>query len=483
MQQETGGALAEAKSGRARFGYVTNTLILRDEDLSRGRARVRSLLQTLRDQGLACTLETINATDAFIGSLPGHGFANLRRPLISSRNFAHLFPVSVPWFGKSECPNPLFPPGSPPLVRVITDDSTPFDLNLYQEDVGHTLVVGATGAGKSVLVGFLALNFLRYANSRVHIFDLGHSHWVPCLAAEGAHFDFGSDQINPLQPLRHIEHDADRMWAISWLDSLYHLAEEVPSAADRRELSRAVDLLRHTPADHRTMTALHVMLPLKLQEVVGRYTVSGPYGGLLDGDDELQSSARMQVYEMGRILELGDAAVVPLITALLRRIERSLDGSPTLFVIEEAWAALLRSTFATRLQGWLLTLRKHNASVVIVAHSPAQISALPNAALITESCPTKIVLPNPEASSPEVADIYRALNLNGREISVIAQARRKREYFYKGTMGSRLFELALERVACSLLMPLPGMSVQEYRRHIRALIAEHGKEFIHQLIS
>lgn len=482
MQEESGGALAETKSGRARFGYWTTTIILRDESLSRGRTRVQALLQTLRDQGFGCTLETVNATDALIGSLPGHGFANLRRPLISSRNVAHLFPVSVPWRGMPTCPNPLLASGSPPLARVRTAGSTPFDLNIYQEDVGHTLVVGATGAGKSVLVGFMALNFLRYANSRVHIFDLGHSHWVPCLAAKGAYFDFGNEDLAALQPLRYLDSDADRMWALDWLEAMYALGKALPDASGRRELTRTLELLQHTPIDQRTLTALHLLLPLGLQDVMGQYTVSGPYGSLLDGDCEMRHTARVQVYELSRVLELGDTVVVPLITALLRRIERSLDGTPTLIVIEEAWAALLRSRFAARIQEWLLTLRKHNAAVVIVAHSPAQISALPNAALVTESCPTKIILPNPDAASPDVAEIYRMLNLNAREIEVIASARRKRDYFYKATSKSRLFELALGPVARALLTPRPGMSVQEYRAQVRNLFAEHGEDFLDHLL-
>ena len=482
MQEETGGALAAAKSGRARFGYFTNTIVLRDESLPRGRVRAQALLQTLRDQGFACMLETVNATDALIGSLPGHGFANLRRPLMSSRNVAHLFPVSVPWRGHSGCPNPLFGPGSPALVRVRTAGATPFDLNLYQEDVGHTLVVGATGAGKSVLVGFLAMNFLRYATSRVHIIDLGHSHWVPALAAAGAHFDFGSETMAALQPLRHLDTDADRMWALSWLEVVYDLCKEVPDTAGRRQLSRALELMQSTPPDYRSLTALQLLLPLQLQDALEPYTIKGPHGRLLDGDRALTHTARMQVYELGQVLKLGDAVVVPLIMSLLRRIERGLDGTPTLIVIEEAWAALLRSRFAARIQEWLLTLRKYNAAVVIVAHSPAQISALPNAALITESCPTKIVLPNPEASTPETAPIYRAIGLNAREITAIASARRKRDYFYKGTAGSRRFELALGPAARALLMPEPGMSAQEYRIKVRDLVAEHGNDFLNQLM-
>lgn len=150
-------------------------------------------------------------------------------------------------------------------------------------------------------------------------------------------------------------------------------------------------------------------------------------------------------------------------------------------MIEEAWAALLRSRFAERIKAWLLTLRKHNAAVLLVAHSPAQIAALPNAALITESCPTKIILPNPEARANDTAAMYRALDLSPRAIDVIASAKPKQEYFYKSPAGSRLFELNLGPMARTLLMPLPGMSGEASRTRIQEALHHHGHDFLHHI--
>ena len=124
---------------------------------------------------------------------------------------------------------------------------------------------------------------------------------------------------------------------------------------------------------------------------------------------------------------------------------------------------------------------KHNAAVVLVTHSPAQIRELPNAAMLTESCPTKIVLPNPEARHPDQAAVYRTLGLNAREIDIIATATRKRDYYYKSTGGSRLFDLDLGPVALSLLTPLPGLSVQESTARLTNLIRRYGEDFLEHL--
>ena len=478
MERETASVLAESTSGHAHFGYFSNTILIRDADLQSGKARAQAMLQVLRNQGFTCSLETINATDAFIGSLPGHGHCNLRRPLLSSRNVAHLFPVTTPWRGQSSCPNPFMPPGSPPLLYARAYGATPFYVNLHQEDVGHTLVIGATGAGKSVLSGFLGLSFLRYKNSRVFLFDIGGSHRVLTRAAEGVHLPLGKKKTPALQPLRFLDTPADRMWASAWLQTIFDLSGRTLSPSDRKSIDHTLSLLAKAPMDQRTLTALHSCLPITLQDAIEPFTVKGAYGELMDGINPEPPALRMTTWELGAILPLGDIVVAPLLLALFAQIERSLDGRPTLIIIEEAWAALMRSTFSSRIRQWLLTLRKHNAAVVIVAHSAAQLRSLPDAASIAESCPTRILLPNPEARVPEHAEVYHFLDLGTREIDLIASAQRRREYYYKSPAGSRLFELNLGPMARALLMPLPGKTPQESAKEIDRLIDRYGSSFL-----
>src|SRR3546814_2447039 len=73
----------------------------------------------------------------------------------------------------------------PPLLYAETSGSTPFRLSTHVGDVGHMLVVGPTGAGKSVLLAILALQFRRYAGSQVTIFDKGSSARAAVLAMGG----------------------------------------------------------------------------------------------------------------------------------------------------------------------------------------------------------------------------------------------------------------------------------------------------------
>ncbi|MBB4632866.1 type IV secretory pathway VirB4 component [Sphingosinicella soli] len=95
--------------------------------------------------------------EAWLGSLPGQVYANVRQPLVHTLNLAHLMPLSSVWAGPARNAHL----DGPPLLYAETSGSTPFRLSTHVGDVGHMLVVGPTGAGKSVLLALLALQFRR----------------------------------------------------------------------------------------------------------------------------------------------------------------------------------------------------------------------------------------------------------------------------------------------------------------------------------
>src|SRR5205823_838430 len=80
---------------------------------------------------------------------------------------------------------------APPLFFARTEGSTPFRLSLHVGDVGHTLIVGPTGAGKSVLLALMALQFRRYAGAQIFAFDFGGSIRAAALAMGGDWHDLG----------------------------------------------------------------------------------------------------------------------------------------------------------------------------------------------------------------------------------------------------------------------------------------------------
>jgi type IV secretion system protein VirB4 len=470
--EDAGLALAENASGAVRFCYSTQVAIVMDPDPAQAEVRAAAILKALNDAGFPGRIETIDALDAYLGSLPGHGYPNLRRPLLSSMNIADLLPVTSVWPGLATNPSPFFPPDSPPLLWAASAGATPFRMNLHDSDVGHTLVLGKTGSGKSILLALLAAQFHRYPGAQVFAFDVGYSMWMLAQAAGAQHYDLAAGRADVLafQPLARVDQPFERAWAAEWLETVVGLQGVTVTPPLRERIDRALELVAQTEPLHRTLTELTVQLQDEtLAQALRPYTVGGHYGQLLDAGTDALGAGRFQVFELKHLFALDDRVGLPVLLYLLRRIEQRLDGSPTLILIDEAWMALMHSLFGARVNQWLLQLRKLNAAVVLATQSPAQLAELPQRHTIIDSCVTKIFLPNPEAATPTGAPPYHDLGLNARERQILARAMPKRDYYVKSPRGSRLFELGLGPVALSFLAP----SVDK-RRRVEKLIAKHG---------
>jgi type IV secretion system protein VirB4 len=417
--------------------------------------------------------ETVNAIEAWLGSLPGHVYANVRQPPISTLNLAHMIPLSAVWAG------PLTDShfGAPPLFFAKTEGSTPFRFSLHVGDVGHTLIVGPTGAGKSVLLALMALQFRRYRESQIFIFDFGGSARAATLAIGGDWNDLGGslaeDAIDPvaLQPLARINEVAERAWAAEWIAAILARENVTVTPEVKEHLWSALSSLASAPIDERTLTGLSVLVQSNaLKRALQPFCLGGPHGRLLDAEAEFLGEADVQTFETEGLI--GSSAAPAVLAYLFHRIEGRLIGTPSLIIIDEGWLALDDKGFASQLREWLKTLRKKNASVVFATQSLADIETSPIAPAIVESCLTRLFLPNERALEPQITAIYRRFGLNDRQIEIVARATPKRDYYCQSRRGNRLFELGLGPLALALC----AASSKTDQKLISELFAEHGRE-------
>ena len=472
MARDADHAMADAASHEAGYGYYTPVIVLMAEESSGLDEAVRLVLKELRNRGFGARLEEVNAIEAYLGSLPGHGYPNVRRPLVSTRNLADLLPATSVWSGLTANPCPAFPKGSPALLSAAPSGSTPFRLNLHVSDVGHTLVIGPTGSGKSTLLGLVQAQWFRYPDAQVYVFDKGGSAMPLTRAAGGHHYEIAAEAIDTLSfcPLAGISSQRERSWAAEWLEVLLDLQGVAITPRHRVAIQRALELLAAGPKP--TLTDLEIRLQDgELREALRPYTLKGSLGTLLDAREDGLVNGRFQVFEMGHLMELREKVVVPVLLYLFHRIEQRLDGRPTLLVIDEAWTFLMHGLFAERIQAWLKELRKKNAAVVFATQSLADIHRSEKRYVIYESCPTKILLPNPEAAAEHGAALYREIGLNEREIEIVASAAPKRDYYYTSPLGRRLIDLTLGPVALSFV----GASDKESLRRINELSNGEGE--------
>lgn len=465
-------ALQELGSDLVGQAYVTATVSVWDADPGIAAEKLRLVEKVIQGRDFTVIAEGMNAVEAWLGSLPGHVYANVRQPPISTLNLAHMVPLSAVWAGPAR--DEHF--DSPPLFFARTEGSTPFRFALHVGDVGHTLIVGPTGAGKSVLLALMAMQFRRYEHAQIFAFDFGGSIRAAALAMGGDWQDLGASPEDDaaeavrLQPLARIHDLAERSWAAEWLAAILAAEGVAVDPAAKEHLWAALGSLASAPVTERTLTGLSVLLQSQpLKQALGPYCVGGPHGQLLDAESEQLGQARVQAFETEGLV--GSAAAPAVLSYLFHRIEAHLDGAPTLIIIDEGWLVLDSPAFAAQLREWLKTLRKKNASVVFATQSLADIESSAIAPAIVESCPTRIFLPNERAFEPQIAAIYRRFGLNERQIEILARATPKRDYYCQSRRGNRLFDLGLGEVA----LAFTAASSRTDQRRIAELVEAHGR--------
>ncbi len=461
-------ALQELGADLVAYGYVTTTVVVWDVDDAVVREKVRAAQRVLDGRGFATIDESANAVEAWLSSLPGHVYANVRTAPVNTLNLAHMMPLSAAWAGPARNAHL----DGPPLLTVRTNETTPFRLVTHMGDVGHTLIVGPTGAGKSVLLSLIAMQFRRYAAARITIFDKGGSARAAVLGMGGDWFDLGADGDLAFQPLANIDLTAERSFAQEWVQGLL-AHESVAVTPDVKDaVWSALTNLSAAPLPERTLTGLATLLQVTaLRQALQPYTLEGPYGRLLDSDEDRLSLGAVQCFEMEELMhEAG--AVLPVLTYLFHRLEASFDGRPALLVLDEAWLFLDNPAFAARIREWLKTLRKQNVSVLFATQGLSDIAGSSIAPAIIESCPSRIFLPNDRAIEPQSKTVYEAFGLNDRQIEIIARAVPKRDYYFQSRAGNRLFDLSLGPVA----LAFTAASTKQDHALMDELIAAHGVE-------
>lgn len=467
-------ALKELAEDFVSFGYYTATVTVAHEDLHVVEEMQREIERVINGLGFTTIAESFNAVEAWLSSLPGHAYANVRTPLLHSLNLAHLIPFSAVWSGLEKDSHLQ----APALMYVQTPGRTPFRLVNHLGDVGHQMIIGPTGAGKSVLLTMMALQFRRYKNAQVFIFDKGGGFLAATHGVGGGYYELGGkvagyeenqiEQSNYLhdyyrqghdklenyekqklsfQPLALIEQEKEKVWASEWVCGLL-TNENIKITPDiKRVIWDALISLANMPKQQRTITGLSLLIQNnKLRQALAVYTLSGPFGFLLDADCERECDELWQCYETAELMTM-PSVVAPVLLYIFHRLERLFTGSPTLLILDEAWLFLDHPLFAGQIRDWLKTLRKYNVSVVFATQSVTDALNTNIAAVLLESCPARIFLPNDRILEPLIRADYEKLGLNERQLQLLATAVPKLQYYYQSTAGNRLFNLELGPIA------------------------------------
>ena len=479
-------AFKESQAGHLRFVGHTACVVVRGPSREAVNERAARVRKVFAHRGFVASVETANATEALLGSYPGHGHYNVRRAPVRSDYVTRTLPLSRVYAGPSEHPCKLYPEDSAALFYAQTSEHVPFRFCPFVGQVGHTIIVGPTGSGKSILMGYEGYRHQQYPDARTILFDNGNSFALLSEVMNGSRYEIGGDGIG-FQPLGRIADPEERRWAADWVTALVRLQGGEVTPTRRRHISETLEHMAeraaHNP-EYLTMRELEVQLQDRIvKDAVAPYAGSGALGNLLNADRDGLDEARFQVFELSSIIGLSPELVTPLLLYIFHRVGTSLDARrPTFVGADEFFLLAAKSEVGRRYcMEALRTYRKYNAYMTIATQDANDL--VPSGrgddlAAVLNSCRSRVYLPNPDALEPIQFEAYLEHGLNAREIREIADATPQRDYVVRQPDGTRRFHLGLGP-ELAFMTPIAGLSMTETADRLRQVKAEAGERWMH----
>ena len=368
-----------------------------------------------------------------------------RSVFVSAGAVASMAPIFGPPFGTPQSGHLK----KAALAVLETQWRTPYYYDLFKGDVGHTLVLGATGAGKSFTLNFLLVQALQY-DPRILILDLGGSYrWLTQFLG-GGYMELSPEGDAGggfrLRPFSLPAGERTFGFLAGWIARLLRIGGWTLSGEDPSEIrSRVEDIYAFAPA-RRTLGVLVRSLPSKMWPAMGRWHGNGAWGRYFDNaaDGEDMNFEDWQVIDMAGAAEHEDLCEAALFY-LLERLRLSLENPDEtarvkLMVVDEAWRYLQDPAVLSYLAEAAKTWRKKNAALVIATQSAVDVTGTAGAEALLESMPTKLFLANPELPE-KAADTFR---LNPSEVNTIRGLIPKRELYLRRTDAAGILRLEVD---------------------------------------
>jgi type IV secretion system protein VirB4 len=390
-------ALDSAMSGEYAFGMHHLTIMCIANTKKELDSMTSEIGAEFINMGIQSVKEGLNLAASFWAQLPGNESYVARKSIINTRNLAsfasfHNYPE-----GKIEDNH-----WGSAVTVLNTTSGTPYFFNFHVRDVGHTMIVGPTGAGKTVLMNFLCSQAQKF-KPKMFFFDKDNGAEIFIRAINGKYTTIDASQSTGFNPLQLPDTYDNRAFLLEWFQVLLTANGEKISAEDISTITQVIEGNYRLPFKDRRLSNVAAFFGIEgPNTIAGRLSQwhgEGARAKLFDNEIDLINfnSARIFGFEMGEILK-DVVALPPALLYLFHRINNSLDGTNTMVILDEAWSLIDNPVFALRIKNWLKVMRKQNAMVVFATQSVEDASKSSISDTLVQQTATQIFLPNLKAT-------------------------------------------------------------------------------------
>ena len=407
-------ALDKAMSGEIAFGTHHLTVMC----LANSPKELENVLSIsaveLTNTGGIGVREKVNMEPAFWAQLPGNFDFIVRSSTINTMNLAsfnslHNYPT-----GKAKKNH-----WGDAVTVLDTTSGTPYYFNFHLRDVGHTTIIGPTGAGKTVIMNFLCVQAQKF-KCRLFFFDKDRGAEIFIRALNGQYTIIDPAKQCNFNPLLLPDTGENRTFLLDWLKQLVSVNGETITAEDVATLTTAINGNYKLDKTNRKLSNIVPFLGLEgpgsLASRIAMWHSDGSHAKIFDNDTDTIDFDESNIFgfEMAELLK-DKSSLGPVLSYIFHKINLSLDGTPSMIVLDEAWALIDNPIFAPKIKDWLKVLRKLNTFVIFATQSVEDASKSTISDTLIQQTATQIFFPNLKAT-----EVYKtAFMLSEREYQLI----------------------------------------------------------------
>lgn len=389
---------------------------------------VNNFITIVNDMGFVVTVNWLATDDAYFGQLPSNFKFRHKVSVISSLNFIGLNSLHNNPIGKQK--NNAW---GDAVTLLKTTANQPFYFNFHQTrigrndfgemNLGHSLMIGKSGTGKTMTLSFLLNqltqyeNFNSFPNNSVNrkftliYFDKDYGAEINIRALGGKYFSLKNGFPTGFNPFM-IKKTAENIIFLNELISmLVTINGELLSVREKEQISIAINSVMNEEVENRTYGMSLLLENIQsdinndndLKRRLSIWAGDGVNAWVFDNETDHINFNTHSIYGFDGTEILDNKNIVsPISFYILHRIWQIADGRRLPIIMDEFWKWLSGGTFFSNfIYDGLKTFRKKNSFLVFATQSPDEIIKSEISRAIIEQVETFLFLPNSKADEEE----------------------------------------------------------------------------------